>query len=621
MSFLQRAVLSVCLVTICGSLSAQKLEPGASDRWEVLPGNPDVEGTGPVLLFEHAKRYFLVERDYVQEYLPEENRFVRPVIRLPHAIGQGAAATSDGKRFAFIAAGGKSPSLWRLDLQGMKIQPLPGVPTRRGVSVGGSLAYDEKRKHLYCLPGGLSRTFLRLEPDGTWKHLTRVGDKTGLAGIGATTGMLMWIGDAILAWPDHHVQHYDIKTGVWLNRVWISYGIRPHYDGAMWALDRETGEYYIVMGLRSRTLTYFEPRKRKFNILRPRLPLRIDGEGSRAVVAPIGGKKHLIVYATRQGNHICRIPLDQLEKVTADSPAADVGSPWMTHHEAGGSSLVRTPAQETPLPGLMGMAGNWWYFARLANLRYINPVTRRWTKYPGVKLWAPLMEGLCAASDEKAWTYVLTGSGKNFVRVALPGKNNELPRTAQKLTRPPMSARTSAQASWWSDRFYLLPGGETRKVLYYSPRKKRWTEDDPLPGEATPVGKEGSALIAMDIALVAITGTQVWRYSHLFGWSKVCEIPFTMKVKGGMAAGDFTTNRLYVVEGGESRRIVGVDLSAKKTFEVPILPDVVSVAGGRALVHATKDSSILALHRGHDSHEVLILPLKDSATAKGGSGR
>ena len=581
------------------------LEPDADPHWKILPGLAQAP-TPPAAMVEWQNRVFLAHGSRITEYDPEKESWLEgeAEIALPGEVGSGVALCADGKGGIYLLRGGRQKDFWRLDLAKRRVEVLAAAPTE--VGRGAALTFDGDAGKVYALRGDLKRDFWRYDPEQDhWEKLTRVGDKTALAAIGQSTGALQYSQGFVYAWPDHHIQRYDVKEGTWLNHVHMSYGQRPWWDGSAWAKDRDKDQWYVIQGGSSRTLSFFDPNKRGFAFLKPRLPLRMSGEGSRAVVVTVGGKRHLLIYAMQQENRLIRIALDDLQMVTPQSPASDVGSPWVTIHEKGGSSLVRRPAF-VPVLGMMGQAGPRWYFGRLQNMRFFDVNKNEWTGYPGIPMGKPFGEGFCGAADPAGLLYVLTGSGKHFVKV------DQTAMTATPLEKPDLDIGMGGQAAFAGGRLHVLVGGETRSYRIYDPASKRWSAGPDLPAETTAVGQGGSGLVVAKGRLVAVSGRGVLILSEDGKtWSTIATLPHPLSADGGMVAADPETRRLLLAEGGGSRRLLALDLDDPEHPIEHLLPDVVSVWGMRAVVDTVGGKRCFCIHRGADTHEIFVRPIDE----------
>jgi hypothetical protein len=596
---------NVPLVRPMRTAEPTQLEPDASPDWQVIPGPPGAPFKLPVLFAQHAGSCWAVHEDRVTSYDPEKNVWGAREWRLPAPIGTGAAFDVDhAKGTLIVLRGGESKELWTVDLESGAVAKLPPTPGEAGVGAG--VALDTDTQNIYALRGSCTRDFWRLDRRaGRWEKLTRVGADGAYAAIGQSTGHILYADRKVLVFPDHHVQRYEIEREKWYEKVHISYGIRPSVGGGMLAKDDETGNFYVVQGLGSRTLATFDPKKPAFALQRPRLPMRIWGEGSRAVVVRIGGTKHLLVFLPNAGNRLLKIALDRLEPIGRMGDVADQGSRWRTMHEAAGSSLVRVPAFK-PVLGIMGKAaGGQWYFGRLHNMRFMDPAKNTWTGYPGVDLFEDFDLGLCAAHDGQNLLYVLTGMSQNFVGV------DQSRMTSTKLPPIPVEARYGAQIAVHDGVVHAFPGGDTREHWRFLPAAHEWTKDVGLPEGAVPLGVAGSAIAEWQGDLLVVSGVDVWRLAGGSAWKKVATLPWKLTPDGGAAAVDPVTSTLYAVEGFGSRRCAAVGLEAPGKIEELLLPDVASVPGARALVETINGRRMFAVHRGNDTHEILLLPLDD----------
>ncbi|MCB1281604.1 MAG: hypothetical protein KDB18_08780, partial [Salinibacterium sp.] len=310
-------VLSTILLVSCGAQQTTHVEtsdlkihpdfePDASPAWKVHSGLEKVPEL-PAAMAAWKDRVFLVHSGWMSEFNPAEDRWVEKELRLPGMVGSGVSLAVDhGRGQLYVLRGGNQDAFWRIDLTTRKIEVLPPIPDT--VGRGGALCFDHDRDQVYAVPGKIQLDFYRYDLKAkTWTELTRVGGKTRLAKMGQSTSALQYSQGKVYAWPDHHIQRFDVETGVWYDKVHMSYGQRPWWDGSAWAHDVEKDVWYVIQGMSSRTFSYFDPNKRHFAFLMPRLPLRMSGQGSRAVVVEVGGKKRLFIYAIQQNNVLISI--------------------------------------------------------------------------------------------------------------------------------------------------------------------------------------------------------------------------------------------------------------------------------------------------------------------------
>ncbi len=604
-------LLALSLV-LAASLCGQALEPDADPHWKILAGLEPAPAL-PAAMLAVGQRVFLVHDATVSEYSPESGTWKRDIATLPATVGSGVAVEADKDGALLILRGAKSREWWRVDVKSGAVTALPPLP--RPVGRGASLSIDPVRGAVYAIRGDQSLDFLRFDPAAaTWSVLERVGGTTTLAAIGQSTGAIQYWKDALYVWPDHHIQRYDITTNQWLDHVHMSYGQRPWWDGGMWAHDGSTSHWIVLQGGHSRTLSFFDPEKHGFAFLRPRLPLMLSGEGSRAVIVDVKGERTLLVYAIAEGNRMLAIPLKDLEPVRPEAPAADTGSAWATMHESSGSSLVRRNAPK-PVLGLLGKCGTKWYFGRLKNLRLLDPVENTWSQYPGVDIGKAWGLGLCAAADPKGQLLVLAGAGKHAAMITT--KEGLASRT---LSETPENIGLGAALVWHEGRFIALAGGESRSVLGFDPVKEEWSRGTELPESAPAPGSIGAGLGVSRLGIVAVAGERVLLLdSKTNAWREVAKLPFALSTDGGMLAAAPELTRCVAVAGGGSRRLVAFDLAEPETMHEHLLPDAVSVPGPRALLDQRKGAHCFAIHRGHDTHEIWVR-LLDELFAKPAKG-
>jgi hypothetical protein len=603
---------------------ARAVEPAvdAKGGWEALAGLTPAP-TPPAVLFQIDGVLYLMAGRTISRYEPETNVWKKDVAALPALIGMGAAATVDPvAKKAYLLQGGDR-GFWTFDATTSQVDALVRLP--RAVGRGGALAYADGK--VYALRGSFGGEFYvyDLARNG-WTQLPNIGrrdEAKGLkdvkvVGAGYTSGFLLADRGYVYAWPDHHVQRYEIASGTWFERTWTSFGYRPNCDGGSFAWDPETALLWTCQGMDSNAIGVWDPTKQGpgFNLLRPRLPEPLHGEGSRAAIAKVGGKKHLFVYAPEPGNRLWRIPLERLERIRRDSRAADLGLPFETFHEDNGSSLVRRPGP-TAIEGVLGAFADRFYFMRLDGLRVCDPVRDQWTDYPGTSLGGQMSPGAFGVSDGGEYVYFSTGMGDDNPKKPRPsvfGRMNPLTKAMQPLAAMPARPGRGSRAVFVEGKLYALRGGATRDVFVFDPATLAWTAGPALPAEAGAPGAVGSGLAAVEGKLYAFPDEQAWTLdlkNLAAGWTKSARLPWRVGVDGGMTAADPVGRAIYLVRGDVSRHFGRVDL-VRGVFERlgPDLPDVVSVEGERAVVRESEGKRVLFVMRGHDSHEIWRVALE-----------
>lgn len=416
------------------------------------------------------------------------------------------------------------------------------------------------------------------------------------------------------------MQRFDVAANLWFERTWTSFGVRPSCDGGAFAWDPETSLLWAAQGMDANALGVWDPPKMGagFNLLRPRLPEPLHGEGSRAAIAQVDGKKHLFVYAPEPKNRLWRIPLERLERIRDGSRASDLGAPYESFHEDNGSSLVRRPGP-SEIQGVFGALGEKFFFMRLEGLRTCDPVADKWTDYPGTPLGAQMTAGTFGVPVD-GFVYFSTGAGDDanpkkpkphvFARLDPATKTPATP-----LAPFPQRPGRGSRGARVGGGLWALRAGATRDVYRFDFARGAWEAGPPLPPEAAAPGAVGSGLVADGDVLYAFPDEQVWRLdtkNAAGGWTKFARLPWKVGVDGGMTALDDAGRAVYLVRGDVSRKLARLDLTTgAATALSPDLPDVVSVEGERAVVRDSAGKRSLFVMRGHDSHEIWRVALAD----------
>ncbi len=594
---LLRGVLP-CVALLAGAASPRAARDDERvAHWEVLEGRPTAPELPAVLactLGPAGERVFLVHGSEVAEYDVEADAWTDDLLRLPARVGSGVAVTSDADGQLLMLRGGDSRDFWRVRPDTGVVEALPSTPA--SVGSGAAIAFDAERGRALVLRGGDTVDVWSFDfASQSWSTIP--DSQHNLTKVGFTKGGIIVVDGRTYAWSDHHFKVYDPDVGGWRN--FMSFGFRPGRYGASFARDRRTEARYITLGHDSRTLGIFEATKRSWDLLRPRLPARYSGDGERTFVADRGGRPHLFVYDVLGGNVMYRIALSDLERITLDSPASDVGSAWRSLHEEWGASLVRADTG-----GLLGSVGSKWYFTRFKGIRFVDPRNNKWSRYPGVPVVGRLPDGLAATSDGERMVYAFAGGSPLFVGVDAQTEKG------QTLAEPDLDALIGAQLAFLDGRVHALMGGETRAHRVFDPSTGEWTKWRSLPEEATPVGQAGSGLVVSEGRIVAISGREAWRLDVWGHWSKAADLPHAVSSNGGMVAADPTSARIFLVEGGGSTRLSIVDLRGARSEQELELPDAVSIRGNRAFVWNRGNHTELVVMRGHETNEIFTLDLE-----------
>jgi hypothetical protein len=605
-------VLSVFLAVAVGAQDSRSSAEAAFAKtaWEALPGL-DPAPAFPCAMFEADGRLHVLSEERAATFDLQSGAWNAAFASLPARVGDGLSAAYDAaSKKAYVFQGG-SRGFWRYDPKSGAVEKLADLrrPTGRGAAL---TVFNGK---VYALRGALSRDFFVYDPaTNAWTQLPKVGgDKVSVVGCGFTSGFLVADATYVYAWPDHHIQRFDPKTGEWFERTWTSMGFRPNCDGGAFAFDDETKLLYAAQGMNSRSLGVYDPPKQGpgFKQLRPRLPEPLYGEGSRGAIATTDGVKRLYVYAPKPGNRLWRIALSDLDPIDGARREADVGSPYETFHEDNGSSLVRRPGP-SGIEGVLGAYKDRFFFMRLDGLRLCDPVKDEWSSYPGSQLGSKMSPGPFGVHDGGDYVYYSTGGGAAKAK-AVFGRMNPTTKETLELPPPPKPFGRGSRAARVGSVLYALRGGAERDVFRFDMASNVWSTIAPLPKEAAGPGAVASGLVADGTTLYAFPDETIYSLDVSrpdAAWTKVATAAWCCGIDGGMTALDDVGRAIYMIRGDVTRDIGRLDLKTG-LFEVlkPDLPDVVSVEGERAVVRESDGERRLFVMRGHDTHEIWRVPL------------
>ena len=613
-----------------------KERPPESRAWQIEAGCPRIPSL-PAVMAALPGHLVLVTSNRVEIYSIEQKTWRSRALLLPAKVGTGLCLAVEGDRL-FVARGGKNRELWSMrpadsaaELIVMPRSPYP-------VGVGAALSVDAGQ--LYLAPGNKKRTFASLNLEsGAWKELEIIASKVGIRGFGNYSGFLAKVDGALYAWPDHHIQRFDLGQQAWLPKTFTAMGFRPSLNGGAICVDRTSGVIYSACGFYSRTLGSFVPGQRRNFYLRPRSPFPLVGEGSRIAVAPRSGQKRLWVYAVVPANKLCSIPIDEMKVINEADTQADLASAWRRVPTASGGSGVRylpelareknpvgllLPTKARGSIGVLGALGDELFLMRLAHVRRIDPSRGWYTYYPGINLGRFLDTGACGVFDGKKYLYMLSGAAPDFVRWEVPRRPRPIVRRPPKGTRKPYDQTDldvlkdapkgvgrGACLCFCEGLIFALRGGGTRDFWQYSPAEGKWRALPSLPAEAMAPGQKASGLIVTKSAAFAFTGPRVWRFDRVKNsWAEWAEIPFPPHWNGGMVTLDEAGGQAYLVAGDISMRIGRLDLNSAQFVELgPRLPDVVSAKANRLAILDDGKGRTLYIHRGHNSNEILAIDL------------
>lgn len=622
----------------------EELQADASSAWSLIDGCPRVPSY-PAAMAAAGERLYVVTEARLESFDLASRSWASEPLKLREPVGSGLVLLGQADGRLFLVSGGESRSIWELSPEDGRIHELPKF--ERGIGIGAALA--EWKGELYLAPGMASDDFWVLRAGAeSWVRLGRIGAESTLdTAFGRNCGFLATLEDSIYAWPNHHIHKFNAASQDWrhgpeVNQPlrygnWVAMNFVPTYDGGGVATATGVNSIFSIAGFFSRSLNEINPKQKKAYFLRPRLPYPIIGEGDRLTIVRLKGVPYLVVYALEPDNKLCSIPLSSLERVNLESDQADLGSAWRRFHTEGGGNGVRHwttrvwKGEPGPMSladrkggtlGVMGAMGDELFTMRRAFTRRIIPGRNVFSYYPGVNLGEYLGLGAAGVFDGEGHVYFMTGRSDYFLRRELPKgmPHTKAPKSTlaidetdlELLPKLPEVVGRCASLAHMSGSIYALRGGATRTFWRYDLASSTWEVLPPLPESALPIGERGGGLVEGLECVFAVSGDQVWRYDLGEGsWSRFATLGFGVEWDGGMLAGD-AGRHLYVARGKYSTRLGRVDLTSGVFEELyPRLPDAVSAEGNRMAVIDVAGERRLYLHRGHNSNEILWIPLAD----------
>ena len=622
----------------------EELKSDASNAWSLIDGCPRVPSY-PAAMAAAGELLYVATEDRLECFDPIAKSWAKEPLKLREPVGSGIVLVGQDDGRLFLVSGGDSRSIWELTPSSGQVRELPEFV--RGIGIGAALT--EWKGELYLAPGKASDDFwvLRVGAE-SWIKLARIGDESTLdTAFGRNCGFLTTVEDSIFAWPNHHIHKFDAASQDWRHGPemgqplrfgnWVAMNFVPIFDGGGVASATGVDSIYSIAGFFSRSLNEINPKQKRAYFLRPRLPYPIIGEGDRLTILKLKGVPYLVVYALEPDNKLCSIPLTRLERVTQQSDHADLGSAWRRFHTEGGGNGVRHwttrvwKGEPEPMSladrkggtlGVMGAMGEELFTMRRAFTRRIIPGRNVFSYYPGVNLGEYLGLGAAGVYDGQGQVYFMTGRSDNFLRRELPKgmPHTKAPKSSlpidetdlELLPKLPEVVGRCASLAQVDGLIYALRGGATRTFWRYDPSASSWEVLPPLPAAALPIGERGGGLVEGLGCVFAVSGEQVWRYDiEQRSWKRFASLGFAVEWDGGMLAGD-AGQSLYVARGKYSTRLGRLDLKSGVFEELlPRLPDAVSAEGNRMAVISVAGERRLYIHRGHNSNELLWIPLSE----------
>ena len=617
-----------------GSQETSQAELAPQSGWTIHGGlarTPEL----PAAMLGVRERLFLFTAKRLEVFDTRSELWSEQPIELPESLGAGLALATDHQASLYWISGGGRRTAWKLSLEDGSITPLPGLQVP--IEEGAALSYW--KGSLYLNSGGLQDDFWLLRPGAkAWERHGRIGGESPMhTQFGRHSGFLAATGDAVYAWPDHHIHRMDTDSLTWKPGNWVAINCLPTTDGGGVAAHPHLSSLFVLCGFGSRSLNEVDIAGQKAYFLRPRLPFVSSGSGDRLALALQDDKPTLFVYAAAPENKLCSIRVQDLQRVDARDDRADNHSPWRRFHTPGGSNGVRSwklrrwsqlpgpmddQLRATGTLGVMGSLGDELFTMRRAFSRRLDPYTGLISYFPGVNLGRFLALGAAGIHDGERSLYMITGRSDYFIRRVLDDvpyqlKQNKgalpIDQTHLEVLAPlPHAVGRGASLAHVEGAVYALRGGATRDFFRYSVELNSWESLAPLPAEALAPGEHGAGLVAAAGELFVVTGTEVWRYSPRdSSWACVGELGFRMQWDGGMLACD-GTRYAYVAQGQGTDQMGRFDLQSgvyQALLSAP--PDVISGEGNRLALLEVEGQPRLYLNRGHNTNEVLWVPIAE----------
>ena len=437
-----------------------------------------------------------------------------------------------------------------------------------------------------------------------------------------SSGMVGWKG-GIFLWGDHHISRYAEESGEW-DIVYYVLRYRPFLGrGGTFAFDASEGRVFYTLGAGSNSVGVLSLPEKRFDYLRPRLPVPIENSDETLFITGELEHKRLNLLSVPD-QQVFSIPISSLRAIGKEGPgaAADVGSIWRVHNignRGSAGDLVRFDDSYTNalyVPPYL-------YYQRKNLLRRMDLKTLR-ASPQGAFLFHEnfITEGAGFAYDGQGHLYLFTGRDQRFFRVDLRRQSVKEPWVGareqhedigllgvEELPALPRVPGKNTALAYHQGNVWAVMSAEDRKVYRYDPVIGSWESLGELPDSSN----ASAALILSSTGdqLYLVRGRSLYRYVSGSAFQKVADLKKEVSRDGGMVAFDKARSTFYIAVGGGSRDLIVVDekTGASHLFK-DSFPDVVSVAGQRMWVEGDE----LYIWRGQDSAEMWKVRLDDLAT-------
>ena len=540
----------------------------------------------------------------------------------PFTVGRG-----------FAVADGQDGHIYMLDSSGVflgyqkenghykELEPPPFRPGRGARLVSGADGFLFAVKGIFSGQPQDSRFLYRYEIETqSWSKLGRL-EVVNLPGK-YSSGLVRWNG-GLFVWGDHHVARYDVAKKDW-SKVFYVLRYRPSLEqGGMHALYPDAGKIFYTLGRDSNSLGVLSLDGKRFDYLRPRLPVFVSGDDETLFVAETDAGPSLY-FLSPTDQALYSIPLESLEAIEASSPdkSADLGSIWEIHNvgrRGAQGDLVRSIDSFTNAVHVPPYV----YYQRKNILRRLNLRTRS-SSPNGQFLFHDrfITAGAAFAYDDNGSLYLFTGHDRRFFRVDIGEMQNGEAGSggllahrkiedlgAVVLAELPVQPGTSTSLVEHKGGIWAAFASDVSSLYRFDISKNRWFKMAKIP-ELESSSESGGGLILYSAGgeLYLFRGSGLYKYVADKNFDLIVRFPFEVSADGGMATYDPISEMFYVALGGGRRGMALVDpASGEVVMLADMFPDVVSVAGQRMWIHDGE----LYIWRGHDSAEIWKASVKD----------